>query len=74
MMIFRQLMIDTDENLGWCRPYISDRVSVSVLQEIIESLIIDGNEVDVTEENLMRAAKIVNPNYDDYDGWDVTHI
>ena len=73
-MTVKEQMIENGENLSWCKPYVSDRVNVVMCEGKVASLMIDDSEVDVTMENLVKAAKIVNPNYDDYDGWHTTHI
>ena len=73
-MTVKEQMIENGENLSWCKPYVGDRVSIVMCEGKVASLMIDDSEVDVTMENLVRAAKIVNPNYDDYDGWSAEHI
>ena len=74
-MTFREQMMENGENLSWCKPFVSERVSFAMNEGKIETIIIDGEEIDdPTEDDIANAAKIVNPNYDDYDGWHTTHI
>lgn len=49
-----------NENLGWCAPYASDssRVECSISDSGFAALRIDKEDVDVTPENLKRAAEI----------------
>ena len=71
---YRKMMVDQGGNLGWCKPYIGKRVSIALNEGKIVSLMVDGAEIDVTEENVKNAAKIANQFYDDYSGWDDSHI
>lgn len=73
-MKYRDLMRESNKNQEWCKPMIGDRVKFTVLDGSIPALIIDGTEVEVTPENIRKAAKIVNPYYDDYEGWSDTCI
>lgn len=49
-----------NENLGWCAPYASGsfRVECSINEGSFASLRIDGEDVDITLDNLKRAAEI----------------
>ena len=49
-----------NENLGWCAPYASGsfRVECSINEGSFASLRIDGEDVDITPDNLKRAAEI----------------
>lgn len=73
-MKYRELMRESNENQYWCKPMISDHVKFTVMQGSISALIIDGEEVPATPENIKKAAKIVNPYYDIYVGWSDTYI
>lgn len=74
MKTTRDIMRDSSENMGWCKPYISDRVAFTVAGDKIEALRIDGEDVPATEDNLFRAAVIVNPDAGSYRGWSIAHI
>lgn len=84
-MTNREYFIENGGNLSWCRPYESNdgRVEFTYCEfgrpgERIYGLIIDGEEVtvplDAIEADIERAARIVNEYYDDYRGYDATHI
>lgn len=73
-MTYREMMIDNNENLSWCRPYIHDRVQFSILEGNISGLMIDGDDVDPNPESIRTAAQIVNPDYSEYEGWTDLHI
>lgn len=73
-MKYRDLMSESNENQYWCKPMISDRVKFTIMEGCITALIIDETEVPATPENIKKAAKIVNPYYDDYVGWSDTYI
>ena len=73
-MTIREEMIENGENLGWCKPYVSERVKFVLYGDIV-AMEIDGIDfLVITEEDVKRAARIVNEYYDDYSGWDATHI
>lgn len=71
---YRKMMMDCSENLGWCAPYIGKRVSIAIHEGEVAGLMIDGTEVEQTHENINKAAKIANPDYSEYAGWDDVHI
>lgn len=73
-MKYRDLMRESNENLSWCKPMISDRIKFTIMEGEITALEIDGDEVGATPENIKAAAKIVNPYYDDYEGWSDDHV
>lgn len=70
-----------DQNMSWCKPYISDneRVVAAVNEEGIICLRIDGEDIPetrnekgqyaISDEAIKRAAMIVNPDYADYEGY-----
>lgn len=57
-----------------CEAYSSARVQLVTLNGNIESLKIDGHEKELSTENVQLAAKLANPNYDLYRGWNDMHI
>lgn len=64
------------ENLGWCRPFISDRVKFTLAEGYISCLMIDGNTYtapyghnSVNNDILKKAAKITVEDYDLFNGW-----
>lgn len=77
-----------NENLSWCRPYISEdgRYAVAINEGEICGMILDGEPVEpvinqdrrwetiYTDEMIERFARSVNPNYDMYKGYDDLHI
>lgn len=73
-MKYRDLMRESNENQSWCKPMISDRVKFTIMEGQITALIIDETEVPATAENIKTAAKMVNPYYDEYEGWSDHHI
>lgn len=75
-MTVRDFMRENDENLGWCAAYrlLDGRIYAAVNGGNICGLIIDGVDVVCTEENIRRAAMMVNDCYADYKGWDKTHF
>lgn len=78
-MTYREYMDEhRDENMSWCKPYVSDSgsvcVAVTVLDGGISQILIDGEETAVTADNIQSTAKLVNDDYDLYSGWSDTHI
>lgn len=65
-----------NENLSWCRPMVSrdGRVTLAVNEGAIVGLMLDGKELQISEEEIARVARIVNESYDNYSGWNNTHI
>ena len=71
-----------DENLGWCKPYMSKdgRYAVAVNEgEIIEAITPEGHlpkdhVSPLTDPEIETLAQAVNPDYDLYDGWDNGYI
>ena len=84
-MKYRDYMVEENENLSWCRPYIGNRVSIAINEGKPVGLIIDKQEIDpvyaglldgykFTAEQLERAARAANPDYADYSGHDALRI
>lgn len=75
-MSYRDMMRESNENLGWCRPesYLDGRVILAINEGTVAGIVIDGAEQTTTPENIRRVAKMVNDNYDLYEGWDDVHI
>ena len=85
-MTIREYMAARDENIGWCTPYIGKRVACAIVGDEIISLSIDGQEVPqvaddaspgrciVPLDEVERAARIANPEFDLYKGWSLAHI
>lgn len=78
-MTIRELMKENRENLGWCKPYTSDdgTVTLAIANGELVGAVIDGEDIKASaldKINLTALAKRVNPDYDDYDGYDDLHI
>lgn len=75
-MSYRDMMRESNENLGWCRPesYLDGRVILAINEGTVAGISIDGQALSTTPENIRRVAKMVNADYDDYEGWDDVHI
>ena len=75
-MTYRNMMIDNEENLSWCKPlsFMDGKIVIALHEGTIDSMIIDGTEVDANDENIQNAARLANSSYDCYKGWDDTHI
>ena len=75
-MSYRDMMRESDENLGWCRPesYLDGRVILAINEETVVGINIDGADEAITPDAIRRVAKMVNDNYDLYEGWDDVHI
>ena len=71
-----------DENLDWCKPYISDdgRYAIAINEgEIIEAITPDGHLPvghlsPLTEDEIEKLAREIDHDYDLYDGWNDTEI
>ena len=83
----RKKMIENGQNLSWCKPlkHKSEAVYLIVNEGIIDSIIDNGEETVRTsiigkksdpamDEKIKELAKRLNPEYDEYEGWDDTHI
>lgn len=76
MKTVRDMMRESDENLGWCRPesYLDGRVILAINEGTVAGIVIDGADEAITPDAIRRVAKMVNDNYDLYEGWDDVHI
>lgn len=76
----RDSMLESDENMGWCKPYWNEdrTVAVAVNRGELTGAMIDGRDVPSMEMHkpdfLEKLARRVNPYYDDYSGWGNLHI
>lgn len=75
-MTYREMMQENGENLSWCKPlrFLNGRVFVTQSEGSITAMCLDGKDIPATPENLNLVAKLVEPCYDDFDGWNDTHI
>lgn len=76
-MTMRELMQEIGENLGWCKPYVSDdeKFAIAVNEGRVSGMILNGEDCEIDKPTLLkRFAQSVNPDYDDYDGWGDLHI
>lgn len=77
---YRKYMIDMGGNLGWCKPYWSKggAVAIAVNEGEVVGAVIDGKDIPAKDldsaDTVRRIARLVNPYYDDYSGWDDMHI
>ena len=63
-MTYREIMLETDENLGWCKPYISadGKNAVAIDDGRPVSMLFDGYSVDdITPDAMRRFVRAVNP-------------
>lgn len=73
----RERMIETGENLSWCRPmeHKSEDITLCVMEGEVIGILECANEIyPVTAEKITELAKRLNSCYDLYEGWDDTHI
>ena len=79
-MTVRELMHDNGENLGWCKPYVSEdgKYALAVNEGEVAGMVFNGEDIKADKldkpDMLRQFAKAVNPDYDDYDGWGDLHI
>lgn len=79
-MTIRDLMQDNGENLGWCRPYVSDngKYAIAVNEGKIAGMILNGEDINPDKldapDIINKFAKAVNPDYGIYSGWGDLHI
>lgn len=80
-MSYRDMMIENQENLGWCKPlsFLEGRVVVALNEGKIDCISVDGKTLpsypkDALANSIRAAAKLANPEYDEYSGWSDTHI
>lgn len=62
---------NADENLSWCRPFVSDdgKYAVAVNEGNAVSIILNGHDLELTPESVRMLAQAVNADYDDYNGY-----
>ncbi len=76
----RDIMVKKDENLSWCKPYVSEdsQYALAVCEGKVAGMVFAGKEVESDKLDdpslLKRFAKNVNPYFSDYSGWDDLHI
>lgn len=63
-----------DENLSWCKPYITGKHAIIVNDGEVDYIAIDGVPQEVTPDAIRTLAKTVNDDYDSYQGWSDLHI
>ena len=77
-MTFRDRMENINDNLGWCKPYIGQRVAFVLCENNIVSLQIDGQDIlpedktapwapQYSKEQIMQAVSIATNNAADPD-------
>ena len=73
----REKMIESGQNLEWCKPmkHESEDINLCVKEGEVIGILECGNEIlPVTSEKITELAKRLNSDYDLYEGWDDTHI
>lgn len=79
-MTIRERMQETGESLGWCKPYVSEdgQYALAINEGEVAGMILNGEDIKADKldkaDLLERFARVVNPDYDDYSGWDDLHI
>lgn len=78
-MTIRELMRENRENIGWCKPYVSEdeTVTLAIANNEIVGAVINGVDIKASaldQIDLASLAKHVNPDYEDYDGYSDLHI
>lgn len=73
-MTIREKMELGGGNLSWCKPLIGKRVAVALNHGEVVGLRLDGVDVDIGAAAIKRAAMAENALYEEYSGWDDTHI
>lgn len=75
-MTYRDYMAKNEHNLSWCTPYsfLNGKVKIAVNEGQIVGIMIDGQSIDCTPENIKSVAQLVNTSYHEYEGWSDTHI
>lgn len=73
---YRELMMEDESNLSWCKPlsFLGGRVILAVNEGRIVSAQVDGEDRDDLVDDLEALARLVNDEYDDYQGWDDRQI
>lgn len=79
-MTIRELMQDNGENMGRCKPYVSEdgKNTIAVNGGEVVGMILNGEDIQpdkLDSTDLLRQfAKAVNPDYSEYRGWDDLHV
>lgn len=67
----------TNENLGWCKPYLGDGVAVAVMEGSAVAVRVDGRDyltAKTVPAALERLARRINPDFASYDAYDSLHV
>lgn len=65
---YRKLMVDTGDNLSWCKPFENKGIKWAVNENEIVGMEVDGKEVDYKDESVMRrVSEIIKNAYPDID-------
>lgn len=77
MKLYEKMM--SGENLGWCRPYISEdgKDAIAINEGEAVSLMVDGRDFpasEITPDAIKALAQKVNTDYALYSGWSDLHI
>ncbi len=72
----REIMIENGQNVSWCKPlkHRTEDIFLIVTDGEISGIRINGKDENVTAEIIMELAKKLNESYDEYEGWNDTHI
>lgn len=65
-MTYRDYMIDSNENLSWCKPISFDGGNIVIARnegEIV-GICADGEDLDATPENIRKIALRIDPDCD----------
>lgn len=66
-MTYREIMMQNNENLSWCKPlsFENGNVVVAFNEGTIVGIQIDGNNIDVTPDAITSVADRIKDMYDD---------
>ena len=67
MTTYRDIMRTSDDNLGWCKPYVSSdgKNAIAIADGRPVSLLINGHDIDdITPDAMRRFVLAVNPDMD----------
>lgn len=79
-MTIREQMIENGQNLGWCKPYVSNdgKYAIAINEGEIAGMILNGEDIGPDKldstDILRKFAQTVNPDYSNYSGWGDLHI
>lgn len=75
-MEYRDMMQESNENLGWCKPlsWEDGNVVLAINEGTIAGIQIGGESVSVNQETIKSVAQRINDMYDDCSGLDDAHI